>query len=88
MTRLPSRRRTGVRRLFFLCALSLFALCVGSVVALPAGADLVLLNGTIYTGQAGQPRAEAMAIQSERIVAVGSSNEIRALVGPNTRVVD
>ncbi len=86
MTCLRSRRRAGVRRLFSLCALCLCALCVGSKPLSPP--DLVLLNGTIYTGQAGQPRAEAMAIQSERIVAVGSSNEIRALVGPNTRVVD
>jgi predicted amidohydrolase YtcJ len=49
---------------------------------------LVLVNGVIYTGDPARPRAEAIAIHGERIVAVGSNREIRALAGAKTRVVD
>lgn len=58
---------------------------------LPQGkevAELVLTNGTIYTGEDARPRVEAVAIRGERIVATGTSKEIEAWVGPNTRVVD
>jgi predicted amidohydrolase YtcJ len=51
-------------------------------------ADLVLLNGTVHTVDAKQPRAEAVAVRGDRIVAVGTSDSVRALVGPKTRVMD
>lgn len=51
-------------------------------------ADLVLVQGNIYTVNPQQPRAEAVAIRGEYIVAVGSNTEIQKWVGPNTRVVD
>src|SRR6266498_5359382 len=34
------------------------------------------------------PTAEALAIKGNRIVAVGSTKEIREMAGPNTRVID
>ncbi|HEY4385156.1 MAG TPA: amidohydrolase [Ktedonobacteraceae bacterium] len=42
-------------------------------------APLLYLNGTIYTMDAGQPRAQAMAIDSAtgHILAIGSNDEIR-----------
>jgi predicted amidohydrolase YtcJ len=52
------------------------------------GADLALVNGRIYTLDAARPWAEAIAIQSERILAVGSVEEIRRLEGPATREID
>jgi hypothetical protein len=51
-------------------------------------ADLVLLNGVIYTVNQAQPRAQALAVQGERIVAVGTTSEIRSWVGEKTRVID
>ncbi len=51
-------------------------------------ASLLLINGVIHTGDAARPRAEAVAIRSEHIVAVGSTQQIRRLAGPNTRIVD
>ena len=51
-------------------------------------ADLVLVNGNIWTVNAAQPRAEAVACLGGRIVAVGSNDEIRKWAGPATRVVD
>ncbi len=51
-------------------------------------ADLVLVNGNVYTVDETRPRAEAIAIRGDRIVAVGSNGEARALVGGDTRVID
>src|SRR4051812_6184417 len=51
-------------------------------------ADLVLTGGHVHTVDPAQPRAEAVAVRGERIVAVGSAAEIAAQVGPRTRVVD
>ncbi|MBI3405134.1 MAG: amidohydrolase family protein, partial [Acidobacteria bacterium] len=54
----------------------------------PEVPDLILVNGVIYTGDRAKPRAEAVAVKGERIVAVGSTKEIRALAGAATKVVD
>jgi predicted amidohydrolase YtcJ len=51
-------------------------------------ADLVVLNGKIWTVNKAQPQAEALAIWRDRVLKVGSSAEIRALIGPRTRTVD
>ncbi len=53
-----------------------------------ATADLVLLNGKIWTVNAKQPETEAIAILGNRIIAVGASKEIRSLIGQQTRVLD
>jgi predicted amidohydrolase YtcJ len=53
-----------------------------------AAADLALLGGSVWTGDGGRPWAEAVAVRGERIVAVGSSKEIRRLVGRETRVIE
>ena len=54
----------------------------------PSPADLVLTNGRVVTVEDGQPDAQALAIGGDRIVAVGSSADIRRYVGPATRVID
>ena len=51
-------------------------------------ADLILSGGTILTMEAAQPRAEAIAIAGRCIVAVGSTAEVMAHAGPQTRHVD
>lgn len=50
--------------------------------------DLVLLHGNVYTGNPTQRRAQAIAVKGNRIVAVGSDEGIRSLVGKTTRVLD
>ncbi len=58
---------------------------------MPAGAqdaDLVLQNGTIWTVNDRNPRAEAIAARNGRIVYVGSDATAAQYIGPNTRVVD
>ena len=51
-------------------------------------ADLVIDNARIWTVDADQPTAEALAVLGECIVAVGSSSEVASWRGVNTRVVD
>jgi len=51
-------------------------------------ADLVLTNGRVVTVEESQPEAQAIAVTGDRIVAVGSSGDIRPYVGPATKVVD
>ncbi len=50
--------------------------------------DMLLLNGRVWTVWDQQPWAEAIAITGERIIAVGSSQALRALAGKNTRIID
>ena len=50
-------------------------------------ADTVFLNGNVYTIDASNPKAEALAVLHGRVLAVGSTEEIKALAGPNTRVI-
>lgn len=51
-------------------------------------ADLVLINGVIYTGDSKQPRVEAVAARGEKILATGSSADMRKLAAANARVID
>jgi predicted amidohydrolase YtcJ len=53
-----------------------------------APADLVLENGGIYTVDANRTWAEALAVRDGRIVAVGTNEQIAALKGDRTVVVD
>jgi hypothetical protein len=50
-------------------------------------ADLVLVGGAIMTMDAQRPRVTAVAVRGERIVAVGGDADMRAWVGPETRVI-
>jgi hypothetical protein len=51
----------------------------------PERPDLVVLNAKVYTVDPGKPRAQAFAVRGGRFVAVGSSEEIKALAGPRTQ---
>ncbi|MFI5311530.1 MAG: amidohydrolase [Gemmatimonadales bacterium] len=53
-----------------------------------APADLVLLNGNVITVDPRDRVAQAVAITADKIVAVGTNAEIRALIGPSTQQVD
>lgn len=53
-----------------------------------ARADIIVLGGTLHTMDPATAGAEAMAIAGDRILALGSVDEINGLRGPSTRVVD
>ena len=48
----------------------------------------VYTNGYIYTVNPEQPHAEALAVRDGKITALGSNDEMQALVSDETRVVD
>ena len=50
--------------------------------------DLVLVNGKVWTGDAARPRAEAVAVGGGRILAVGTTAEMRKLSPSGIKLVD
>jgi len=50
--------------------------------------DVVFVGGKIWTADKARPNAEALAVLNGRIIAVGSSSEIKKLAGVGTKVVD
>ena len=56
--------------------------------SLEGAADLVLTGGHVHTVDRSRPRAEAVAVGGERIVAVGTAADVRPHIGPRTRVID
>jgi predicted amidohydrolase YtcJ len=69
--------------------LTLTALAAAAVLGAQAPApDMVLSNGKIITVDERFTIAQAVAVQGDRIVAVGTNQEIARLAGPNTRRID
>src|SRR3954468_12198571 len=67
------------------------AVVLSAVVAPGANAqtaDTVLVNGKIVTVDTAGSTREALAIRDGRIVALGTSAQIRRLAGPQSRVID
>jgi len=80
------RTKTGATR-FSAALLCLFLAGPGSDLAI-AQPDLILHNGKIVTVDEEFSSAEALAVQSDRITAVGTDSEVRALATPTTQLVD
>ena len=51
-------------------------------------ADLIIQNARVWTVDPSQPEAQAVAILGDRIVAVGSSQQVEVWRGAHTSVVD
>ena len=51
-------------------------------------ADKIYVNGKIYTVNAAQPWAEAVAIRGGKFLKVGSTEEINGLAGNETEIID
>ncbi len=59
--------------------------------AAPAGAgapDTILFNGKIFTSAQSQSYVQALAVQGDRIEAVGDSEQIKRLASPGTKQID
>ena len=52
------------------------------------GADLIVHNAKIFTGNRAQPEASAVAVKNGRIYSVGTDAEVLGLKNANTRVID
>ncbi|MFC1713498.1 amidohydrolase [Candidatus Poribacteria bacterium] len=62
--------------------------CASHSLGKEMSADLVVLNANIITIDARKPRAEALAVKDGRFIAIGTTSEIRQLVGKETKVID
>src|SRR5688500_14240244 len=67
-----------------LAALVLQSMSVGA----SAAPDAIYFNANVWTGNAQQPKAEAIAIDDGSIIAVGSSADVRKLADAKTTAVD
>ncbi len=73
----------------FLGQLSLAALASFSLqVQASEQADIIFINGQFETLNNNQPRANAVAVKAEKFIAIGSNQNIQALAGTNTKIVD
>lgn len=71
---------------YILICFALILACQSNEMVEPA--DMVLINGTIFTADSKNPRAEAIAIKNGIILKVGNSKEIKGFVGQETQVID
>jgi predicted amidohydrolase YtcJ len=53
-----------------------------------AEADLIIRNARVWTGDSAQPRAQALAVRGDRLIAVGTNAQVDAHRSPRTRVID
>jgi predicted amidohydrolase YtcJ len=51
-------------------------------------ADLVVINAKVRTMDDSKPQAEAIAVLGNKIIAVGSNEEVKGLIGERTKVID
>src|SRR5580700_6409201 len=82
---LGSRRQAMTKRKWTIS----FAACLLSAQALAAGPPTrILVNGNVLTMDASDRMAQALAIEGDKIVAVGSDANVRRLAGPDTSIID
>ena len=75
---------------------SLAGIGVPGIIAMPKlggilqvqDADLVVFNAKVYTVDSRAPKAEAFAVKGGRFAAVGSTEDIKALIGKGTQTLD
>jgi len=81
------RERSALFLTLSVAALTAVASCAPQPAAVQP-ATLVLTNGKVVTVEASPAEARAIAVAGDRIVAVGSDDEIKRYVGTGTQVID
>ena len=83
---MPMKNKTAFFALqLFACAI--LPLDLGEAQSKPA-ADLIITNAKIWTVDKSLPLAQSVAVLGDRIVAVGSSADVNAWRGANTKLID
>jgi len=78
-----------LRTLFIaLVAISSFSAAQAQTTEEQLGADLIVFNAKIFTGNQAHPEASALAVKQGRIYSVGSDPDILDLKNSNTEIVD
>jgi predicted amidohydrolase YtcJ len=78
---------SNLRRFIILAFCILAMACQGKRDFYPA-ADMALINGKIVTMDCNESIAEAVAVKFGKILAVGTNDEIKGLIGSDTEVID
>ena len=74
---------------FSFLILSIFIICLSiSGLQKSKKADLVLMNGKIVTVDDAKPEVQALAVSGDRVIAVGSNEEIKSYITQKTEVID
>ena len=73
-----------MRLLLITCALLTVTIALGQSQI----ADIVFMNGKIWTVDKAKPDAEAVAVLGGRILSVGSTADVQKCIGPKTIVID
>lgn len=81
----PNGRIVGSR---LALGLVLTGACVPALAAAPSPADQVYQHGVVYTVDARDSVAQALAVADGRIVYVGTDAGVEPLIGPKTQIVD
>ncbi len=68
--------------------LVLLTVCGAATAGAAGTADLIIVNGHIRTEDAADTVVEALAIRDGRLIATGSTAQIRALAAPHARRID
>jgi predicted amidohydrolase YtcJ len=77
-----------MKKIAVLLIIAFFCCCVPNGMAQRETADVLFLNGNVYTVNERQPHAEAIAVKGERIIFVGSNADANRFKGKGTRVLD
>jgi len=80
-----SSRVTRLKSLIAGAGMASVLLLTSGVTAAP---QLVLVNAKVFTADPALPYAQALAVEDGRILAVGSDDQVRRLIGSKTRVID
>ena len=69
--------------------LASFIVCSGCLTAAQEEkADLVLINGKVYTVDEARPTAQSVAVKGDKILALGSNTETQTYIGPKTLIIN
>jgi len=69
-------------------ALALGAALYAAEEPIPPRADMIFVNGRVWTGDPAKPTAQAIAVRGTRILKVGSDLEVARHSGPGTLLTD
>ncbi len=72
----------------FVFALAGVLMLGGPVVAQTCVPEIVIVNAKIHTVDAALPAAQAVAVCGDTIARVGTTDDVRRMAGPSTRVID
>ncbi len=74
--------------MFLGLALALVAALRAGEEAIPPRADMIFVNGRVWTGDPAKPAVQAIAVRGNRILKVGSDLEVARHSGPGTQLTD